>query len=57
MQAATHSPMKAIGAGGDIATDESQVRVLVVPTNEELAIADSTYQLVAGLPKEPVSVP
>jgi len=46
---------KAVGTGGDIATDESQIRVLVVPTDEELAIADSTYHLVVGLPKVPVS--
>jgi acetate kinase len=46
---------KAVGAGGDIATNESQVRVLVVPTDEELAIADSTYHLVVGLAKVPAS--
>ena len=39
---------KAVGTGGDIATDESQIRVLVVPTDEDLAIADSTYRLVVG---------
>ena len=43
------------GAGGNIAADESRIRVLVVPTDEELAIAGSTYQLLAGLPKEPAS--
>jgi len=46
---------KAVGTGGDIATDESQARVLVVPTDEELAIADSTYHLAVGLPQVPVS--
>lgn len=35
------------GKGGDISTAGSKVRVLVVPTDEELAIAQQTLQVVA----------
>ena len=30
----------------DISTDDSQVRILVIPTNEELMIARETVQVV-----------
>lgn len=35
------------GKEGDISKDDSSVKVLVVPTNEELVIAKDTYQLVS----------
>ncbi len=34
------------GAEGDISTDDARVRTLVVPTNEELVIAEDTYAIV-----------
>ncbi|HNV70651.1 MAG TPA: acetate kinase, partial [Candidatus Ozemobacteraceae bacterium] len=34
------------GAEGDIATSDSKVRVLVIPTNEELVIAEDTLDIV-----------
>ncbi len=33
---------------GDVSTDTSKARVLVIPTNEEQAIAKDTYQIVTG---------
>jgi acetate kinase len=36
------------GATGDISTEGSSVRVLVIPTNEELAIARDTEEIVRG---------
>lgn len=38
----------AVGRQGDISTDRSRARILVVPTNEELAIAANASQLVTG---------
>jgi acetate kinase len=38
----------AVGQPGDIAVDGNPIRVLVVPTNEELAIATATYNLVSA---------
>jgi acetate kinase len=40
----------AVGRPGDIAADGSPIRILVVPTNEELAIATAARQLVAAQP-------
>lgn len=34
-----------VGAEGQISTDNSSVKVLVIPTNEEAAIANDTYEL------------
>ncbi len=39
---------KVIRAEGDISSDASRVRVLVVPTNEEAAIAADTYAMAGG---------
>ena len=36
------------GAVGDVSTDDSRVKILVVPTNEELAIARDTQEIIAG---------
>jgi len=36
------------GKGGEITTADSKVKVLVVPTNEEGAIAGDTYALISG---------
>ena len=33
---------------GEISAKDSKVRVLVVPTNEELAIARDTYKIASG---------
>jgi acetate kinase len=35
---------------GEISTPASRVRVLVIPTNEELLIARDTFRAVRGLP-------
>jgi acetate kinase len=37
-----------IGQEGDVSTDTSQAAVLVIPTNEEAAIAKDTYAIVSG---------
>jgi acetate kinase len=39
-----------VGKEGEISTDASRVRVMVIPTNEELLIARDTYRAVRGLP-------
>jgi acetate kinase len=39
-----------VGKEGEISTPASRVRVLVIPTNEELLIARDTYRAVRGLP-------
>jgi len=39
-----------IGKEGAISTDASRVRVMVIPTNEELLIARDTFRAVRGLP-------
>ena len=38
------------GKEGEISTDASRVRVMVIPTNEELLIARDTFRAVRGLP-------
>jgi acetate kinase len=38
------------GKEGEISTDGSRVRVMVIPTNEELLIARDTFRAVRGLP-------
>jgi acetate kinase len=46
---------RALHGGGEIlevSAPESAVKVLIVPTNEELAIARDTYELVGDLPSE-----
>ena len=39
-----------VGKEGEISTDSSRVRVMVIPTNEELLIARDTFRAVRGLP-------
>jgi acetate kinase len=39
-----------VGKEGEISADRSRVRVMVIPTNEELLIARDTYRAVRGLP-------
>ncbi len=39
-----------VGKEGEISTPASRVRVLVIPTNEELLIARDTFRAVRGLP-------
>ena len=41
-----------VGKEGDISTAQSKVRVWVVPTNEEMAIAKDTYKLVTDIENE-----
>ena len=40
-----------VGREGDISAEGSRVRVLVIPTNEELIIARDTVRLVTGTPQ------
>ena len=37
-----------LGKEGDVSTSTSQAAVLVIPTNEEQAIAKDTYAIVSG---------
>ena len=39
-----------VGKEGDISTEDSRLRVMVIPTNEELLIARDTFRAVRGLP-------
>jgi acetate kinase len=39
-----------VGKEGEISTDASRVRVMVIPTNEELLIARDTFRAIRGLP-------
>ena len=39
-----------MGKEGEISTEGSRVRVMVIPTNEELLIARDTFRAVRGLP-------
>jgi acetate kinase len=39
-----------VGKEGEISTGASRVRVMVIPTNEELLIARDTFRAVRGLP-------
>ena len=39
-----------VGKEGEISTPDSRVRVMVIPTNEELLIARDTFRAVRGLP-------
>jgi acetate kinase len=39
-----------VGKEGEISTEGSRVRVMVIPTNEELLIARDTFRAVRGLP-------
>jgi acetate kinase len=39
-----------VGKEGEISTDGSRIRVMVIPTNEELLIARDTFRAVRGLP-------
>jgi acetate kinase len=39
-----------VGKEGEISSDASRVRVMVIPTNEELLIARDTYRAVRGVP-------
>ncbi|APJ04463.1 acetate kinase [Silvanigrella aquatica] len=41
---------KCFGAEGNISTENSKIKVWVIPTNEELMIARDTFRCVAGLP-------
>ncbi len=40
------------GASGDISSGASRVRMLVIPTDEELSIAQQTLEVVHGLQQE-----
>ena len=37
------------GKGGNIETDTSAVKILVIPTDEELSIAEQTVDVLQGL--------
>ncbi|HXW14779.1 MAG TPA: acetate/propionate family kinase, partial [Terriglobia bacterium] len=39
-----------VGKEGEISTDGSRIRVMVIPTNEELLIARDTFRAVRGIP-------
>jgi acetate kinase len=39
-----------VGKEGEISTDASRIRVMVIPTNEELLIARDTFRAVRGIP-------
>jgi acetate kinase len=39
-----------VGKEGEISTPDSRVRVMVIPTNEELLIARDTFRAVRGIP-------
>jgi acetate kinase len=39
-----------VGKEGEISTPGSRIRVMVIPTNEELLIARDTFRAVRGLP-------
>ncbi len=39
-----------VGKEGEISTAESRIRIMVIPTNEELLIARDTFRAVRGLP-------
>jgi len=39
-----------VGKEAEISTDNSRIRVMVIPTNEELLIARDTFRVVRGLP-------
>ena len=39
-----------VGTEGKISTEDSRVRVMVIPTNEELLIARDTFRALRGLP-------
>lgn len=41
------------GKEGEVSTDSSRVRIMVIPTDEELLIARDTFSAVRGLPPEP----
>ena len=45
----------AVGAEGEISTPDSRVKVFVIPTNEEGAIAADTYQLAQEIGETRVS--
>lgn len=41
---------KCFGAEGDISSENSKIKIWVIPTNEELMIARDTFRCVTGLP-------
>jgi acetate kinase len=41
---------EAIAKASEISTDSSRIRIMVIPTNEELLIARDTFRVVRGLP-------
>ena len=41
---------EAVGKESEISTDSSRIRIMVIPTNEELLIARDTFRAVRGLP-------
>jgi acetate kinase len=41
---------EAVGKAGEISTDSSRIRIMVIPTNEELLIARDTFRVIRGLP-------
>jgi acetate kinase len=41
---------EAVGKTSEISTDSSRIRIMVIPTNEELLIARDTFRVIRGLP-------
>jgi len=41
---------EAVGKVGEISTDSSRIRIMVIPTNEELLIARDTFRVIRDLP-------
>ena len=41
---------EAVGKASEISTDSSRIRIMVIPTNEELLIARDTFRVVRDLP-------
>jgi acetate kinase len=41
---------EAVGKAIEISTESSRIRIMVIPTNEELLIARDTFRVVRGLP-------
>jgi acetate kinase len=41
---------EAVGKVGEISSDSSRIRIMVIPTNEELLIARDTFRVVRDLP-------
>ncbi len=44
-----------VGKEGEISTEASRIRVMVIPTNEELLIARDTFRAVRGTTESPLA--